>query len=114
ERVLRNRFELYQNYPNPLEAYTVIGFELPSAMEAKLTIYEITGRVLYEVQSKFEKGYHEVELSSEDIPEPGVLFYQLEAGGFSATRRMVMPGYLVCNRQRVIFVHPRYAHYSGW
>ena len=40
-------FELYQNVPNPFINRTVIGFYLPEASEATLTVYDETGRLLW-------------------------------------------------------------------
>jgi hypothetical protein len=40
-------FELYQNQPNPFVNKTLIGFHLPEATEATLTIFDETGRMLF-------------------------------------------------------------------
>ena len=81
---------LYQNTPNPFKAITVIGFDLPEAMDAKVTIYDVTGRVLRVINNTFVKGYNSVELNKNEIGSVGVLYYTLEAGDFKATRKMVV------------------------
>jgi hypothetical protein len=51
-------FELYQNVPNPWVNKTQIGFHLPEATTATLTIYDVTGRTLYTAKGDFAKGYN--------------------------------------------------------
>ncbi len=81
---------LYQNTPNPFKASTVIGFDLPAAMDAKVTIYDVTGRVVRVITNTFVKGYNSIELNKNEIGSVGVLYYTLEAGDFKATRKMVI------------------------
>lgn len=81
---------LYQNTPNPFKAITVIGFDLPEAMDAKVTIYDVTGRVVKVINNTFVKGYNSVELNKNELGSVGVLYYTLEAGDFKATRKMVV------------------------
>ena len=89
KQVLRDNFVLYQNRPNPFEGYTVIGFELPEATEARLIIYDVTGKVLQEVKGEYVKGYNEVQITPEQLPATGVLFYQLDTERYTATKRMI-------------------------
>ena len=67
----------------------MIGFELPEAMDARLTIYDVTGKVLYTILGSYGKGYNEVEISPDELSVTGVLFYQLETDKYMATKRMV-------------------------
>jgi hypothetical protein len=83
-------FELYQNRPNPFRLSTVIGFELPKAMEATITVYDVTGKVLRSVEGDFIKGYNQVEFKRTEFDVQGVLFYQLDTKEFTATRNMVI------------------------
>jgi hypothetical protein len=83
-------FELYQNRPNPFRLSTVVGFELPEAMEATITVYDVTGKVLRAVEGDFGKGYNQVEFKRTEFDVQGTLFYQLDTKEFSATRRMVI------------------------
>lgn len=84
----RDRFALYQNQPNPFMGRTVIGFNLPKAEHAKMTIYDIAGRVLKVVEGNFNKGYNEVTV--DEILGSGVLNYKLETATETATKSMII------------------------
>ncbi|MBK6858786.1 MAG: hypothetical protein IPG95_00615 [Saprospiraceae bacterium] len=43
-------FELYQNSRNPFAKETVISYRLPQAGATKLSIYDVTGKVLRECE----------------------------------------------------------------
>jgi hypothetical protein len=81
---------LHQNTPNPFKGVTVIGFDLPQSMPATLTIYDVTGKVVKSVQGNYAKGYNNVEVSSTELGNFGVLYYTLEAGSFKAIRKMII------------------------
>lgn len=82
-------YQLYQNQPNPLRSETVVGFELPTASEVTLMVRDLNGRTVYTLQRSFDAGYQEVVLNRFDLA-PGLLYYTLKAGDFSATRKMVV------------------------
>jgi hypothetical protein len=82
------QFELYQNTPNPFKGSTVIGFNLPKAEFAKVTVYDMTGRTLKVVEGDFTKGYNEVSIN--DIHATGVLQYKLETASNVATKSMII------------------------
>ena len=81
---------LYQNTPNPFKSNTVIGFDLPKAMSAVVTVYDVTGKTLKVVNNQFMKGYNSIEINKNELGSAGVLYYTLEAEGFSATRKLVV------------------------
>lgn len=83
-------FALYQNEPNPFTTNTVIGFVMPEAADATLTVYDVTGKVIKLVDGNFAKGYNEIELSKSDLGAAGVLYYQLDSGDFTATKKMII------------------------
>ncbi len=83
-------FELYQNYPNPFRSVTTIGFQLPEAGEATLTVQDVSGRTLRILRGEFGRGYNEWELKREALPAGGVLYYSLQAGEHVATRKMIV------------------------
>jgi len=82
-------FELYQNAPNPFINKTVVGFHLPEATEATLTVFDEIGRVLYTTTGDFAKGYNAVTLDRSTLNANGVLYYKLEASNNSATKKMI-------------------------
>jgi len=83
-------FALYQNEPNPFRETTVIGFSLPEAMSASLTVYGVTGKVLKSIEGDFVKGYNNVSLEQKEVSRSGVLYYQLDTEEFTATRKMIV------------------------
>jgi hypothetical protein len=83
-------FTLEQNQPNPFRYETVIGFTLPEAMEARLQVFDVTGRLLKTVAGDFPKGYSKVTIDRDDLRNTGVLYYQLETKDYLATRKMVL------------------------
>jgi hypothetical protein len=82
-------FELKQNMPNPFKGETVIGFNLPEAGKATLTINDVTGRVLKMVRGDFAKGANQIGIHSKDLPASGVLYYTLTSGSYTATKKMI-------------------------
>ncbi|MBK9149605.1 MAG: T9SS type A sorting domain-containing protein [Saprospiraceae bacterium] len=83
-------FNLYQNTPNPFKAATTIGFDLPESMQATLSVYDVTGKLLRTYTQHFAKGYNSIEVNRNEVGNAGVLYYTLEAGEFKATRKMVI------------------------
>ena len=83
-------FELYQNTPNPFATSTVIGFHLPEATSATLTISDVQGKVVKVVSREFAKGHNQVELKRSELGATGVLYYRLDTGADSATRMMIL------------------------
>jgi len=87
--VASNEFTLYQNTPNPFKGETVIGFDLPTASTATLTVSDVSGKILKVVNGDFAKGYNTVTLGSDEL-STGVLYYQLDTEGFTKTMKMVV------------------------
>ncbi len=83
-------FALYQNKPNPWNSQTLIGFHLPSDAPATLTIYDLNGRVIKSVTGTYKAGYNSITLSADDMPVSGVLYYRLESGQYTASKKMVL------------------------
>jgi hypothetical protein len=81
-------FELYQNVPNPFVGKTQVGFHLPEAAEAVLTVVDETGRVVYRQKGQFAKGHNAFLIDRSDLPA-GVLRYSVETATDAATRSMI-------------------------
>ena len=85
-----SNFELFQNRPNPWNNSTIIPFQLDPGGDARLTVYDMAGKLVYEVAEYFPEGYHEISISRNDLPAIGLFYYTLEAGEQRATRKMVL------------------------
>jgi hypothetical protein len=83
-------FDLKQNTPNPFSTLTAIEFNLPQASSATLTIYDVTGKVVYTKQIAGVKGMNKEVISKTQIGSTGVMFYQLVSGDYSATKKMII------------------------
>ena len=84
-----SNFALFQNYPNPFNPTTTISFALSQASDYSLTIYNVTGQVVATFNGHSEAGNVNVEWDATSNAS-GVYFYKLDAGTFSATKKMVL------------------------
>lgn len=85
-----NAYTLFQNKPNPFNGSTLIDFYLPISVDYRLSIADITGRVVW-VQTKYGvKGLNEVHISKAEIKPVGIYYYTLETAGFKATKKMII------------------------
>jgi hypothetical protein len=82
-------FELYQNTPNPWVNRTQIGFHLPEAAEATLTVFDETGRLLYTQTGDFAKGYNAFTVDRAQISGSGALFYKVATDKDSDVKTMI-------------------------
>jgi hypothetical protein len=87
--VLPADFALMQNYPNPFNPTTTIAFALPQASDYTLSIYNVTGQTVQEFSGHGDAGTVTVEWNASNMAS-GVYFYKLNAGSFSATKKMVL------------------------
>ncbi len=86
-QVATSDLALYQNTPNPFKGSTAIGFNLPEAASATLTIFDVSGKVLAQYEGDYAKGYNEVTVS--DLAATGVLYYQLATANETITKKMI-------------------------
>ncbi|HJW31353.1 MAG TPA: proprotein convertase P-domain-containing protein [Saprospiraceae bacterium] len=83
-------FALYQNIPNPFKENTVIGYEVPVAGQVTLTLFDATGKTVLTKQQNAVKGYNTVLIQSKELGNVGVLYYRLDAGAYTATKKMIL------------------------
>lgn len=90
EGSLISHTELVQNFPNPFNPTTSIGFSLKNPGQTRLTIFNILGqKVATLVNRKMKSGRHSVTWQARNMPS-GIYFYRLVSGDFSQTRRMLL------------------------
>jgi hypothetical protein len=90
---LPTKFSLLQNYPNPFNPNTVIRYQLPVTSNVFLKVYDILGNeVATLVNEEKQPGEYEIEfnpVSGIRNLVSGIYFYQLKAGNFIETKKMV-------------------------
>ncbi len=68
---------LKQNFPNPFNSETIIGFALKETSNARIEIFDVLGKnVLVLVNKKFMQGEHSVRINSHYLSS-GIYFYKL-------------------------------------
>ncbi len=83
-------YQLYQNYPNPFNPSTVIRFSVPYESHVTLKIYNILGsEVATLVNGVRAAGSYNVTFNADNLAS-GVYFYQLKAGNFVATKKLLL------------------------
>jgi len=88
-------FTLSQNYPNPFNPTTTIEYSLQTRVDVTITVFDILGR---RVKMIFDQtmpvGTHTAYWDGTDIDNnpvaTGVYFYQIKAGDFVETKKMVL------------------------
>jgi len=83
-------FMLAQNYPNPFNPSTRIEYRIADAGLVKLTVYDMLGReVASLVNVEKQPGTYKVDWNANGLAS-GMYLYQLRAGSFTASRKMVL------------------------
>lgn len=83
-------YSLYQNYPNPFNPVTQIKFDIPKKEFIKLIVYDVLGREIATLLNETKlPGSYIVDFDGSNLSS-GVYFYKLEAGTFSAVKRMIL------------------------
>ena len=88
-------FSLSQNAPNPFNPETIISYSLPQSEQVKLVIYNVLGQEIRTLVNAFKPaGRYRVVWNSKDdfgrSVSSGVYFYQITAGEFLDTRKMLI------------------------
>lgn len=92
---LINDFNLEQNYPNPFNPHTVISYNISKSSQVTLKIYDINGTEIRTlVDAEQEVGIYQQTWDgkgSDGQPvASGTYFYQLRAGDFLQTKKMIL------------------------
>jgi len=83
-------YELNQNYPNPFNSSTIISYELPKRSGVQLKIFNSVGQLVKTlVNTEQDASYYSILLNADDFAS-GVYFYQLQAGTYSESRKMLL------------------------
>jgi photosystem II stability/assembly factor-like uncharacterized protein len=94
---IANKFSLSQNYPNPFNPTTSLQYSIGSRQIVTLKVYDLLGREIATlVNEEKPAGEYEVKFNAtshsgnvRNLPS-GIYFYQLKAGQYSQTKKMVL------------------------
>jgi hypothetical protein len=85
-----NEFVLQQNFPNPFNPITTIGYALKENSNVILTLLNVIGeQIAVMVNEEQDKGIHKVDFNASNLPS-GIYFYRLQSGSFVQTRKMIL------------------------
>lgn len=83
-------FVLKQNFPNPFNPSTKISWQSPVDGWQTLKVYDILGNEVATLTDEYKPaGNYEIEWDAGELPS-GVYFYQLLAGGFVQTKKLIL------------------------
>lgn len=89
------RFNLFQNYPNPFNSSTIITYEIMKTGDVTLKIYNILGKEVRSLVNTLQKpgNYRAIwdgrNNQGKEVGS-GIYFYQLRAGDYKETRKLVL------------------------
>jgi hypothetical protein len=90
EMIVPEKFVLYQSYPNPFNPSTRIKYSIPNSEIVSLKVYDILGREIAVILDEYKSaGTYTIEFNASRFAS-GVYFYQLQAGSFVETKKMVL------------------------
>jgi hypothetical protein len=88
-------FALGQNYPNPFNPVTIIRYQIPSVgaiheLPVQLKMYDVLGREIATLVDGMQSpGYKSIQWDASRFTS-GIYFYKLQAGQFSAIKKLVL------------------------
>jgi hypothetical protein len=84
------RFELFQNFPNPFNPKTSIGFRIYENSFVSLKIFDVFGgEVAALVNEEKQAGKYQIEFNAVHLAS-GVYFYKLQTGGLEETKKLLL------------------------
>lgn len=83
-------FSLFENYPNPFNPSTIIGYRLPVRSYVTLNVYDILGREIETLVSGVKNaGSYSITFNASKLAS-GIYLYKLHAGNFVQVRKMIL------------------------
>ena len=95
EYLIPDKYALQQNFPNPFNPRTTIHYELPNQELVQIIIFNLLGHQVKRLVDGFRgAGVNSIVWdATNDHGQPvsaGIYIYQLQAGGFLQTRKMIL------------------------
>lgn len=91
QQITAQGFILEQNYPNPFNPSTKISWQSPISGWQSIKLYDVIGREIETIAEGFyEAGIHSKLYIVDPTLPSGIYFYQLKAGSFVQTKKMML------------------------
>lgn len=92
EIILPSEFELTQNYPNPFNPSTKINYQIPTATNVKIIVFDFLGREIATLVDEYKQpGVYSAEFRIQDAElSSGIYFYTLQAGDLKISKKMLL------------------------
>ncbi|MBM4175601.1 MAG: T9SS type A sorting domain-containing protein [Ignavibacteria bacterium] len=90
ENLAPTNIQLYQNFPNPFNPVTTITFTMPTEKFVSLSLFNSLGqnvKTLFEGEA--QPGKTVIDFKADGLPS-GVYYYQITAGDFHSTKKMIL------------------------
>ena len=87
---LPTSFILMQNYPNPFNPITKITYTIPTASKVTLKIFNLLGQLVATLVDEQQDANIYVKEFDASLLASGTYFYQIKAGNFHSTKKMVL------------------------
>ena len=83
-------YALENNYPDPFNPSTTIGYRLPVRSHIVILIYDVLGReVATLVNEQQNAGNYSISFNADGLPS-GTYFYRMQAGTFTETKKLMV------------------------
>lgn len=84
------KIKLNKNYPNPFNPSTTISYELSTASDVRLSVFDLLGRhITTLVDTHKNAGFHSIQFHADQLGS-GIYVYRLEAGEIIETQKMIL------------------------
>jgi hypothetical protein len=85
-----DNYSLVNNYPNPFNPSTKIGYYLKDRTDVKVSIMNSLGEEIAILTNEIqEQGFHELEFNAADLSS-GIYFYSLQTRNYTETKKMIL------------------------
>ena len=83
-------FTLEQNFPNPFNPTTTIGYSLATESKVTISLYDLLGRRIATLVSEMKPaGKYSIQFDGTGLPS-GFYIYKIQAGNFFKTRKLLL------------------------
>jgi hypothetical protein len=83
-------FSLQQNYPNPFNPSTKIKYNIPSAGNVTIKVFDVLGEEVKTLVDEYkDAGSYEADFFANDLSS-GIYFYRIVSSGYNEIKKMVL------------------------